>query len=74
MPIMDGFEATKAIREGAAGSSYKNIPIIALTANAMKSDREKCISSGMDDFLTKPIDINKLINAIDLIVKPNFKN
>ena len=73
MPIMDGFEATKAIREGAAGSSYKNIPIIALTANAMKSDREKCISSGMDDFLTKPIDINKLINAIDVIVKPNLK-
>lgn len=55
MPEMDGFEATKAIREGRAGEHYKEIPIIALTANAMKGDKERCINSGMNDYLSKPL-------------------
>ena len=57
MPIMDGYETTRNIRAGSAGEIHKNIAIIAMTANAMQGDREKCIEAGMDDFMTKPIDI-----------------
>ncbi len=54
MPEMDGFESTKKIRE--LENESNNIPIIAMTANAMGGDKEKCLSSGMDDYLSKPID------------------
>ncbi len=54
MPEMDGFEATKAIRKHEA-SLKRHIPIIAMTANSMKGDREKCLEAGMDDYTTKPI-------------------
>jgi CheY-like chemotaxis protein len=55
MPEMDGYEATKRIRAGDADSKNISIPIIAMTANAMQGDEEKCIDAGMDDYLTKPI-------------------
>ena len=64
MPEMDGFEATQCIREGAAGDIYKNTPIIAMTANAMQSDKDMCMAAGMNDFLTKPIDNQKVTSTL----------
>ncbi|EEX92852.1 sensory box histidine kinase/response regulator [Vibrio orientalis CIP 102891 = ATCC 33934] len=55
MPEMDGYEATHRIRNGEGGDNVKNIPIIAMTANAMESDRKACKDAGMNDFLTKPL-------------------
>lgn len=64
MPEMDGFEATRLIRYGAAGDIYKNTPIIAMTANAMQGDKSKCMEAGMDDFLTKPIDHQRVTSTL----------
>lgn len=61
MPEMDGHVATQQIRAGKAGEHNKAIPIIAMTANTMSGDREKCIASGMDDYLSKPVEPEKLI-------------
>jgi two-component system sensor histidine kinase/response regulator len=58
MPEMDGYEATTAIRDGQAGPHYQHIPIIALTANAMTSDEDKCRAVGMNDYLSKPISMS----------------
>lgn len=55
MPIMDGFEATRKIRKGDASVAYSNIPILAMTANAIKGDKEKCLSIGMSDYISKPV-------------------
>ena len=60
MPEMDGYEASTAIREGCAGDAYKEIPIVAMTANAMAGDREKCLMSGMSDYVSKPINLELL--------------
>jgi CheY-like chemotaxis protein len=61
MPEMDGYEAMKKIR---AESKYTQLPIIALTAKAMTGDREKCIEAGASDYITKPVDSNKLFSLI----------
>ncbi len=61
MPVMDGLEATVKIREvEEMSNSDKRTPIIALTANTMDNDRNTCLSYGMDEFMTKPFDIEKL--------------
>ncbi len=60
MPIMNGMEASKAIREGQCGEENRDVPIIALTAYAMKGDRDKFLASGMNDYLSKPLDFTLL--------------
>lgn len=55
MPVMDGFEASAAIRQIEQQQGWRRIPIIALTAYAMKGDRERCLKAGMDDYVSKPI-------------------
>ncbi|MDP2077170.1 MAG: ATP-binding protein [Sulfuricurvum sp.] len=64
MPEMDGYDATHAIREGKAGEENKQLPIIAMTANAMQGDREKCTLAGMDDYMAKPINLSVLKSAL----------
>lgn len=65
MPIMDGMEATHAIRKGQAGSGKSDIPIIALTAYAMAGDRKRFIQAGMNDYLPKPVSIEGLQKVLD---------
>lgn len=64
MPEMDGYAASSAIREGQAGEVYKSVPIIAMTANAMAGDREKCILWGMNDYISKPVNLSTLETAL----------
>jgi CheY-like chemotaxis protein len=67
MPEMDGFEATEKIRE-MESSTEKHVPIIAMTAHAMKGDRERCLEAGMDDYVPKPISSETLLNTINALV------
>ena len=62
MPVMNGFDATRAIRSGAGPNA--NTPIVALTANAMQSDKDTCMEVGMNDFLTKPFSKEGLAECI----------
>jgi len=66
MPIMNGFEATEKIREM---TEYRETPIVALTAFAMKGDREKCLEAGATDYIPKPIDSKEFIDKVKYYTK-----
>lgn len=63
MPVLDGYEATIRIRERERGTG-RHVPIIVLTANAMKSDSDRCLEAGMDGYLAKPVKTDSLLNEI----------
>jgi CheY-like chemotaxis protein/HPt (histidine-containing phosphotransfer) domain-containing protein len=64
MPLMDGFEATRRIRTKEASVGREPMPIVALTANALQGDRERCLASGMSDFISKPFTMKKLRDVL----------
>jgi CheY-like chemotaxis protein len=70
MPEMDGFEAATIIRQREDGAAARQ-PIIAITAHAMKGDRERCLAAGMDSYVSKPICPEELFEAIDALVREN---
>ena len=65
MPLMNGYDATRHIRANKDGLFNQDIPIIALTANAMKGDDTKCLEAGMNDYLAKPILSEQLAQMLD---------
>jgi CheY-like chemotaxis protein len=69
MPEMDGYETMRAIRKEAR---FRSLPIIALTAKAMKGDRAKCIEAGATDYITKPVDLEQLFSVLRVLDKPRL--
>jgi two-component system, cell cycle response regulator DivK len=65
LPVLDGWETTRQLK---MAPETKSIPIIALTAHAMRGDREKCIEAGCDDFDTKPVEISRLLGKIEALL------
>jgi len=70
MPVMNGFDAARAIREHERQNGLPETPIIALTANALKGDREKCLQAGMNDYLPKPLRSSELLAMVDKWTAP----
>ncbi len=69
MPVMNGVEATKAIRRSEAGEHNKQIPIIALTAHVMAGDKEKFLEAGMDDYASKPVEVKTLRTILSKVIR-----
>jgi len=72
MPQSDGIAATRRIRAAEAESGGGRTPIIALTADALSEDRDACLAAGMDGFLTKPLDRERLASALSAAVHPSI--
>jgi DNA-binding response OmpR family regulator len=70
MPVMDGFQATSAVR-AAQDPRKAKVPIVAMTAHALKDDRQRCLSAGMDDYLSKPINAQELIELVERVAERN---
>ncbi len=73
MPVMDGYQATAQIREQEKTTKGRRLPIIAMTANAMQGDRERCIQAGMDDYMAKPVRREELITVLQSWYSPQQK-
>lgn len=71
MPIMDGFEATKKIRQWEDRHKLERCPIIALTAHAIKGYRDQCLENGMDDYITKPVRKKLMFETINNWLEPS---
>lgn len=71
MPVMDGYTATKIIRQKQQANEFKDTPILGMTANAFKGDRQKCLDAGMDDYISKPLDFNTLEMKIKALINKN---
>jgi CheY-like chemotaxis protein len=65
MPVMDGLEATQRIRSGQGECRNPEVPIIAMTAHAMKGDKERCLEAGMNDYISKPVKAEELVRVLD---------
>ena len=65
MPEMDGYEAIGKIR---SDDNFKNIPVIAITAQAMTGDREKCLQAGADGYISKPVDVDELLELLNQLI------
>ena len=65
MPEMDGFEATAHIRAGASGVSDPAVPVVAMTAHALQGDRERCLAAGMNDYISKPVQVSTLTAVLE---------
>lgn len=65
MPEMDGLEATQHIRQEEAEANKPHIPIIAMTAHALQSDRDRCLAAGMDDYVAKPVNPHELYTVLE---------
>lgn len=64
MPVLDGYRATQMLRQSESNSECHTV-IIGLTAHAMEGDRQKCLAAGMDDYLSKPVDMQKLSELVE---------
>jgi two-component system sensor histidine kinase/response regulator len=65
MPVMDGYEATAVIRDQTSKVRNHAIPVIALTGNAMRGDRDRCLAAGMNDYLSKPLKNKELLALLE---------
>jgi PAS domain S-box-containing protein len=74
MPEIGGFEATRMIRDPDSGALNPDVPIVAMTANAAKEDREECLNAGMNDYISKPINPDELIAAVHRQMKPGTEH
>jgi len=65
MPVMNGYDATAVIRDPSSAVRNHSVPVIALTAKALQHDRETCLAAGMDDYLSKPLDVAEFLDMLE---------